>query len=116
MIQFVLGQCASAQDESLDRLIALLRRFEADAARERGRKGLARLREAQVEGIAPRVASAAPQQGGGVLPTTEEPAAPVAETPLGKVEPMTEPLADTDIVVDLVALERELMAVVGQRV
>ena len=110
VIQFVLGQCASAQDESLDRLIALLRRFEADAARERGRKGLARLREAHAEGTAPVVGASKPLHASGVLPTAEKPVAPVAETPLGKVEPMTEPLADTDIVVDLVALERELMA------
>jgi hypothetical protein len=110
VIQFVLSQCAATQDESLDRLIALLRRFEADAARERGRKGLARLREVQAEGTAPPVAALAPDS----LRASENIPAPSAaiEAPeqAGKVEPMTEPLAETDIVVDLVALERELMA------
>jgi uncharacterized protein (DUF2336 family) len=37
VIQFVLSQCEAMRDESLGRLIALLRRFEADAARESAR-------------------------------------------------------------------------------
>jgi uncharacterized protein (DUF2336 family) len=104
VIQFVLSQCEAMQDESLGRLIALLRRFEADAAREQGRKGLSRLREAQAEAAAPPVAVAA--HG-----TPEYlPIPVVAEAPESKVETMTEPLAETDIVVDLVALEKELLA------
>jgi uncharacterized protein (DUF2336 family) len=104
VVQFVLSQCEALQDESLARLIALLRRFEADAAREQGRKGLSRLREAQAQAAAPPVAVAAPETPD-YLPI---PATAVA--PESKVETMTEPLAETDIVVDLVALEKELLA------
>lgn len=104
VIQFVLSQCEATQDESLARLIALLRRFEADAAREQGRKGLSRLREAQAEAAAPPVAVAAPETPDYLpIPVT-------AVEPESKVETMTEPLAETDIVVDLVALEKELLA------
>ncbi|MDI9849582.1 DUF2336 domain-containing protein [Rhodoblastus sp. 17X3] len=104
VIQFVLSQCEAMQDESLARLIALLRRFEADAAREQGRKGLSRLREAQAEAAAPPVAAAAPETPDYLpIPAT-------ADEPESKVETMTEPLAETDIVVDLVALEKELLA------
>jgi uncharacterized protein (DUF2336 family) len=105
IIQFVLSQCEAMQDETLARLIALLRRFEADAAREQGRKGLSRLRSAQAEAAAPPVAAAAPETPD-YLPipaTAAEPTEP-------KVETMTEPLAEADIVVDLVALEKELLA------
>ncbi|WP_298423941.1 DUF2336 domain-containing protein [Rhodoblastus sp.] len=99
VIQSVLAECEAARDESLARLIALLRRFEADAGRETGRKALARLR---AERAAPVVAPVS-----GAEPAAEQ---IEAEQPVGKVEPMTEPLAETDVVVDLVALEKEMMA------
>jgi uncharacterized protein (DUF2336 family) len=104
IIQFVLSQCEAMKDESLGRLIALLRRFEADAAREQGRKGLSRMREAQMEAPAPTVAVGASETPN-YLPIPE-----AAEPPGPKFEKMTEPLAETDIVVDLVALEKELLA------
>ncbi|MCI4677916.1 DUF2336 domain-containing protein [Rhodoblastus acidophilus] len=97
VIEKVLAECEAAHDDGLARLIALLRRFEADAAREASRRTLARLRAEPAEWAAPPVSIAGPD------------AAPALQ-PQGKVEPMTEPLADTDIVVDLVALEKELMA------
>jgi uncharacterized protein (DUF2336 family) len=89
LVQYVLSQCEAAGDEALSRAIALLRRFEADAAREAGRKHVASLWAAPEERAAP----------------------PAPDTaPVANVEPMTEPIADTDIVVDLVALEKELIA------
>jgi uncharacterized protein (DUF2336 family) len=107
VIQYVLERCAAANDPALDRLIALLRRFEADAARESARKSVARIREAQAGFFAPPVAAPHDAMASLVAGLPEADAAPEAE---GKVEQMTEPLAETDIVVDLVALEKELMA------
>jgi uncharacterized protein (DUF2336 family) len=91
LIQFVLSRCEAARDNSLDRLIALLRRFEADAAREAGKKSIARLRAGHVERAAALPPTTAPEPG-------------------PKVERMTEQLGETELVVDLVALEKELMA------
>jgi uncharacterized protein (DUF2336 family) len=101
VIQSVLAQCEAAQDESLSRLIALLRRFEADAARAFGMKGLARLREEQIESFAPPVAA---RDIAAAIAAAEQ------VEPVSPVEPMTEPLAETDVVVDLIALEKELLA------
>jgi uncharacterized protein (DUF2336 family) len=107
LIQAVLVGCEAAQDEGLARLTALLRRFESDAARESSRRRVARLREQGAESFAPAATrgeladrnDAARQ----IAPQVAPQAAP-------QVERMTEPLAETDIVVDLVALEKELMA------
>ncbi|HUO55011.1 MAG TPA: DUF2336 domain-containing protein [Rhodoblastus sp.] len=105
VIQFVLAQCEAANDEGLGRLIALLRRFEADAAREASRRNLARLRAEQAEGLTPRVTLGEPGEAPALPPQMR------VEGPVeGRVEPMTEPLAEDELVVDLVALEKELMA------
>jgi uncharacterized protein (DUF2336 family) len=95
LVQAVLAECEAAHDEGLARLIALLRRFESDAARESSHKNLARLRGEWADAAAPPVS----------LGGLGEP-----DQPVSKVEPMTEPLAETDVVVDLVALEKELIA------
>ena len=101
LVQAVLRQCEGAGDESLSRLIALLRRFEADAARETGRRALARLkREAPAMAAAPAEPPAAPALKAPVLPET----APA---------PVFEPAASGEsgeIGVDLDALEKQLIA------
>jgi uncharacterized protein (DUF2336 family) len=99
VVQAALAECEAARDEGLGLLIALLRRFEADAAREAGRKNVARLRAEKPE------ASASPMNAGERIDRSA--AAPQVAP---RVERMTEPLAETDIVVDLVALEKELLA------
>ncbi len=106
LVQAALAACEAARDEKLGVLIALLRRFEADAAREASRRRVAHLREQGAHSFAPAThrelvdrSDAAPQI-----------AAQIARQVAPQVERMTEPLAETDIVVDLVALEKELMA------
>jgi len=104
LIQFVLRRCEAARDPSLDRLIALLRRFEADAVREAARNSLARLRAAGDPKA--RAMPAAPEpEAQPALATGPGPAAPE-----GGVELTREAFAENAIVVDLVAMERELMA------
>ncbi len=103
LVQAALAECEAARDEGLDRLIALLRRFEADAAREAGCKNVARLRAEKAGSVAPFPNAGEPADRRPALLQT----APQAEP---RVERMTEPLAETDVVVDLVALEKELMA------
>ena len=44
-IQAVLRRCETAGDEALGRLIPLLRRFETEAAREKGRRSLERMKQ-----------------------------------------------------------------------
>ena len=107
LIHAALAACEAARDEGLDRLIALLRRFESDAAREASRRSLARMREQGTESfaLAERHERLADQSD-----STPRLAAQVAPETAPQVERMTEPLAETDIVVDLVALEKELMA------
>ena len=76
-------------------LIALLRRLETDAARVSSRRSIARMRAEGFDSFTPPVAV-------GELADRRE-SAP-------QVERMTKSLAETDIVVDLTALEKELMA------
>jgi hypothetical protein len=45
VVQAVLRRCETAGDEALGRLIPLLRRFETEAAREKGRRSLERMRQ-----------------------------------------------------------------------
>jgi uncharacterized protein (DUF2336 family) len=106
VIQAVLRQCEGADDENLARLNALLRRFEADAARETGRRAFERMkRQAPPAAMAAAPAIVAPVMSGSVtLPPPWAESAPA---------PAFEPAAsgeDLEIVVDLDALERELIA------
>ncbi len=103
LIHAALAACEAARDAGLDRLTALLRRFESDAAREASRRSLARMREQRADSFAP----AAKHER---LADQSEAAPRIAAETAQRVERMTEPLAETDIVVDLVALEKELMA------
>jgi uncharacterized protein (DUF2336 family) len=103
VIQAVLRQCEGAGDENLARLIALLRRFEADAARETGRRAFERRKREAPAAVAPSIAAP-------VL-SRRETAPPL----LAKAAP--EPVIataasgeDLEIAVDLAALERELIA------
>jgi len=86
LIQAVLADCAKG-DAPLANVISLLRRFESDAARDKARRDVARLR----------------------AQTSDDPSLlfglPSLLTP--RVEP---PAEDTGLVVDLAALERELVA------
>jgi uncharacterized protein (DUF2336 family) len=99
LIQAVLADCAqgsgqgtgqgagTADKAALGNVVALLRRFELDAARDKGRRDVARI-QAEATGA------------------TDMPfALPATLTP--RVEPPSE---DTGLVVDLEALERELVA------
>lgn len=107
LIHAALAACEAARDEGLDRLTALLRRFESDAAREASRRSLARLREGGAGSFAPSESSQRLADQSETMPRLEAQAAPEMAP---QVERMTEPLAETDIVVDLMALEKELMA------
>jgi uncharacterized protein (DUF2336 family) len=106
VIQAVLRQCEGAGDENMARLVALLRRFEADAARETGRRAFERnKREAPV--------AARPAAARVVAPALAEsqPAPPVLAK--SEPEPVFAPAAPGEpfeINVDLGALERELIA------
>ncbi len=95
LVQAVLAECEAARDEKLGVLIALLRRLETDAARVSSSRSLARMRAEGFNSFAPPVAVGEPADRQEIAP---------------QVERMTEPLAETDIVVDLAALEKELMA------
>jgi uncharacterized protein (DUF2336 family) len=57
VVQAVLRRCETAGDEALERLIPLLRRFESEAAREKGRRSLERTKQ-ETSAAAP----AAPEQ------------------------------------------------------
>jgi uncharacterized protein (DUF2336 family) len=84
IIQAVLRRCESAGDEAFSRLVALLRRFETEAAREKGRRSLDRLkRQAALDARVETTAGAAPAD---VVP------------------------AEPQVVIDLTALEKELVA------
>jgi hypothetical protein len=89
VIQAVLTQCEAAGEESFGRLIALLRRFEGDAAREMGRRGVERMQ---------REAPAAQETR---IETRIEP----------RVEPelAPAPVVEPEFVPDLAAFERALM-------
>jgi uncharacterized protein (DUF2336 family) len=114
VIQAVLRQCEGAGDENLARLIALLRRFEADATRETGRRVMQRrksepaparkLVEQLVAPVltAPALAASetAPPAGAGRL--AEAAPAPIVEA--------AAPAEEFEIVVDFGALEKELIA------
>jgi len=111
VIQTVLRQCETVGDESLGRLIALLRRFESDAAREYGKRGMARMKsEAPVlERVEPVVS--APK-------IIERPMAPVASAPAAEIAPAVTSLEapaaaspdEFEIFIDFNALEKELIA------
>jgi uncharacterized protein (DUF2336 family) len=106
VIQAVLNQCEGAGDENLARLIALLRRLEADAARETGRRAFERMkREAPVVArpAAPRVVAPALAERKPAPPVV----APSAPAPVVAPAASGEPF---EITVDLGALERELIA------
>jgi len=57
VVQAVLRRCETAGDEALGRLIPLLRRFETEAAREKGRRSLERMKQETMA-----AAPAAPEQ------------------------------------------------------
>jgi len=102
IVQAVLDRCEAADDENLGRLIALLRRFEADAARDTGKRGLERLRR---EGT-----PAEPQTATEIAPETGD-AAPLAAYAEPRLADQSAPPApEIEIFVDLEALEKELMA------
>jgi uncharacterized protein (DUF2336 family) len=107
LIHAALAACEAARDEGLGRLIALLRRFESDAAREASRRSLARMREHGTESFASAERHERLADQSDAPPRLAAQAAPETAP---QVERMTEPLAETDVVVDLVALEKELMA------
>ncbi len=107
IIEAALQVCLQANEGQFDRLIALLRRFEADALRQQGRRGVAAMQSADVQKpsaveareLAPSIASQ----------TGDE--AALAESTAPLVQPFTLSAADeTEIVIDLTALEKELMA------
>jgi uncharacterized protein (DUF2336 family) len=75
IVQAVLRRCENEGDEAFGRLVALLRRFETEAAHEKGRRSLDRFKQ--------QVIRDSSVQSPGIAP---------------------------DIVIDLVALERELVA------
>jgi uncharacterized protein (DUF2336 family) len=90
LIQAVLADCARGDQSALGNVISLLRRFELDAARDKGRRNVARIQ-------------------------AESPGA--AEMPFSVPAPMVERLdapfnaaEESGVVVDLQALERELIA------
>ena len=99
VIQAVLAHCIARSDESLDRLVALLRRFEADAAIEQGKRGMASMKSK---------AQAAPAPVEPVL-AKEDAAAAEAAPVVAAVEPYR-PDEDLEVFIDLDALEKELLA------
>lgn len=114
VIQAVLAQCIERRDESLDRLVALLRRFEADAACEMGKRGMTRMKsetaEAAPERIEPGFAGEnALAQAIAEASLAAELASPAAEPVLAAVEPYR-PDEDLEVFIDFDALEKELMA------
>ncbi len=87
VIQAVLAKCLDSDAGKLSALVSLLRRFELDAAREKGRRGVARIQ-------------AQPAVSGDLFASRE---------PL--VERMATPhVEDSGLVVDLSAIEAELIA------
>ncbi len=113
VIQFVLSQCVDRHDESLDRLVALLRRFEADAACEMGKRGMERMKQEAAAAAQDRAAPAEPVFAAPPVAVEGELAAPAAETtPVAEAEAQTAtpPGDEPEIFVDLGALERELLA------
>jgi uncharacterized protein (DUF2336 family) len=86
LIQAVLAECAEGDQELLGSLIALLRRFELDAARDRGRRGVARMQ-------------AGPHEAGDLF-----------GAPQAMVARPDSALDGDGLIVDLQALERELIA------
>ena len=100
VIQTVLRQCEAAGDASLGRLIALLRRFESDAAREYGKRGMARMKsEAAVQERAEQVFAAPAIAESEIAPLAAVATAPVAA-----------PNDAFEIFIDFSALEKELIA------
>ena len=115
VIQSTLACCLEIADPALDRLVALLRRFEADAGREAGRRALERMlatvRHAPALSAPVAAASAAPVAAASAAPAAAPQAASVVhDEPVGRVEILDQPPSETEIVIDLVALERELIA------
>jgi uncharacterized protein (DUF2336 family) len=104
VIQSVLNQCIERRDESLDRLVALLRRFEADAAIEQGKRGIERMKQEATE--------AAPAPVEPVLAFENAPgAAEIAEAaPVVAIVEPYKPDEEMEVFIDLDALEKELMA------
>ncbi len=122
VIQFVLDQCLERHDENLGRLVALLRRFEADAACEQGKRGIERMKQeaAAATQEQPEPAFAAPTLAVEGALDESAPAEPALVEPLADLAPAAEaapaaqpeaaPSDEPEIFVDLGALEKELMA------
>lgn len=111
VIEAVLSQCIGRRDENLDRLVALLRRFEADAACEMGKRGMARMKKEADAATQERVAPAEPVfvappvvVEGALAATVEAEPAPVA---VSEAQPASD---EAEIFIDFDALERELIA------
>ncbi len=111
IIQAVLRQCEVAGDENLGRLIALLRRFEADATREAGRRVVERRKS---EAAPARMLVEQP-----VAPAFAAPALAASETapPVVATQAVPAPTVETsklsedfEIFIDFRALEKELIA------
>jgi uncharacterized protein (DUF2336 family) len=110
VIQAVLRQCEGAGDENLARLIALLRRFEADAARQTGRRALERMKRQAPATAARTVAMPAPALGAPMIAGSEmAPPVLVESAPAPAFEPAASD-ENPEITVDLGALEKELIA------
>jgi uncharacterized protein (DUF2336 family) len=120
IVQAVLRQCEAEGDEAFARLIALLRRFEAEAAREFGKRRMERMKQQataadaplQAEAKAPQIALATPAEPP-MLVAEAAPEAPVAEAAPLVVEaapPVEVAAAEVEIVIDFAALEKELIA------
>ncbi len=126
VIQAVLRQCEVSGDENLARLVALLRRFEADATREAGRRVIERRKSEAApapQPVAPVLAApilAAPILAAPILAAPASAASetappvvarpPVAEAALAPAVETAQPSEDFEIFIDFGALEKELLA------
>jgi uncharacterized protein (DUF2336 family) len=91
LVQAVLADCAGDGESAPGNLISLLRRFELDAARDKGRRDVARIRDEAAQTL---VESAPALFGRRAMLTPR----------------ITPPSEDSGLLVDLEALERELAA------
>ncbi|MGO9942130.1 MAG: DUF2336 domain-containing protein [Rhodoblastus sp.] len=122
VIQAVLRQCEVSGDENLSSLVALLRRFEADATREAGRRVIERRKSETAPAPRPVQQPVAPALAAPILAApilapasaASETAPPVVAGP-PVAEPAPAPTVETakssvEISIDLGALEKELIA------
>jgi hypothetical protein len=93
LVRAVLAECVEGDQDLLGNVVALLRRFELDAARDQGRRGVARI---QAE---PRKFAARQTEEGGLFGAPET-----------MVKRLDSALDGVGLIVDLQALERELVA------